>query len=59
MPHASACGGVAARPPALQARPTLAKAASATNPGIPPSSLMSFLRVKPSIAGMVLTDFDK
>ncbi|KXZ43598.1 hypothetical protein GPECTOR_86g392 [Gonium pectorale] len=32
--------------------------ASTTNPGIPPSSLMSFLRVKPSVAGMVLADFD-
>lgn len=33
--------------------------ASASNPGIPPSSLMSFLRVKPSIQGVVLTEFDK
>jgi nicastrin len=32
--------------------------AAATNPGIPPSSLMSFLRVKPSVAGVVLTEFD-
>lgn len=41
------------------ARTITAQAANSTNPGIPPSSLMSFLRVKPSIAGMVLTDFDK
>ncbi|GBF91523.1 nicastrin [Raphidocelis subcapitata] len=33
--------------------------ASADNPGIPPSSLMSFLRVKPSVAGVVLTEFDR
>lgn len=33
--------------------------ASASNPGIPPSSLMSFLRVKPSIQGVVLAEFDK
>ncbi|KAF6250532.1 Nicastrin-domain-containing protein [Scenedesmus sp. NREL 46B-D3] len=32
--------------------------ASASNPGIPPSSLMSFLRVKPSIQGLVLAEFD-
>lgn len=32
--------------------------ASGRNPGIPPSSLMSFLRVKPSIAGVVLGDFN-
>jgi nicastrin len=32
--------------------------ASLRNPGIPPSSLMSFLRVKPRIAGAVLEDFD-
>lgn len=32
--------------------------ASATNPGLPPSSLMSFLRVNASIQGMMLTDFD-
>lgn len=30
--------------------------ADATNPGIPPASLSSFLRVKPSIQGAVLTD---
>lgn len=33
--------------------------ASAANPGVPPSSLMSFLRVKPAIAGVVLTEFDQ
>jgi hypothetical protein len=32
--------------------------ASSSNPGIPPSSLMSFLRVNASIAGLVLTEFD-
>ena len=32
--------------------------ASASNPGIPPCSLMSLLRAKPSIAGVVLADFD-
>eukprot|EP00882_Tetradesmus_deserticola_P034108 GHRQ01039023.1.p1 GENE.GHRQ01039023.1~~GHRQ01039023.1.p1 ORF type:complete len:247 (+),score=90.49 GHRQ01039023.1:183-923(+) len=32
--------------------------ASTSNPGIPPSSLMSFLRVKPSIQGVVLAEFD-
>ncbi|PNW82792.1 hypothetical protein CHLRE_06g294400v5 [Chlamydomonas reinhardtii] len=35
-----------------------AAAASPSNPGIPPSPLMSFLRVKPGTAGMVLADFD-
>lgn len=34
------------------------KEASALNPGIPPSSLMSFLRLKPSIAGAVISEFD-
>ncbi|KAL6750838.1 Nicastrin-domain-containing protein [Haematococcus lacustris] len=33
-------------------------AASAGNPGVPPSSLFSFLRAKPSIAGVVITEFD-
>ena len=32
--------------------------ASTSNPGIPPSSLMSFLRVNKSIQGVVLTEFD-
>lgn len=32
--------------------------ASGHNPGIPPSSLMSFLRVKPGIAGVVLEEFN-
>ncbi|GFH13456.1 nicastrin, partial [Haematococcus lacustris] len=33
--------------------------ASAGNPGVPPSSLFSFLRAKPSIAGVVITEFDR
>ena len=33
--------------------------ASSANPGIPPSSLMSLLRVKPGIAGIVLAEFDR
>lgn len=33
--------------------------ASSSNPGIPPSSLMSFLRINPRIAGVVLTEFDR
>jgi hypothetical protein len=41
----------------LSAQVSVAEA-SASNPGIPPSSLMSFLRVKPSIQGVVLTEFD-
>nr|KYP75974.1 Nicastrin [Cajanus cajan] len=32
--------------------------ASASNPGIPPSSLMTFLEKNPSISGLVLEDFD-
>lgn len=32
--------------------------ASATNPGIPPSSLMAWLRANRSIAGAVLTEYD-
>lgn len=32
--------------------------ASSHNPGLPPSSLMSFLRVKPGISGVVLGDFN-
>ncbi|GLI69868.1 hypothetical protein VaNZ11_014585 [Volvox africanus] len=32
--------------------------ASTANPGLPPSSLTSFLRVNASISGLVLTDFD-
>ncbi len=35
-----------------------AQAASSSNPGIPPSSLMSLLRVKPSVSGLVVADFD-
>ncbi len=30
--------------------------AAASNPGIPPSSLSSFLRVKPSLPGVVLAE---
>ena len=33
--------------------------ASSSNPGVPPSSLMSFLRVKPAVQGVVLTEFDR
>lgn len=33
--------------------------ASASNPGIPPSSLMSFLRVNASIQGVILNEFDQ
>lgn len=33
--------------------------ASSSNPGVPPSSLMSFLRVKPSVQGAVLAEFDR
>ncbi|KAK7305671.1 hypothetical protein VNO77_43580 [Canavalia gladiata] len=32
--------------------------ASASNPGIPPSSLMTFLEKNPAISGVVLEDFD-
>ncbi|KAI4389344.1 hypothetical protein MLD38_001578 [Melastoma candidum] len=32
--------------------------ASASNPGIPPSSLMSFLKKNPATSGVVLEDFD-
>ncbi|KAG2406376.1 Nicastrin Precursor [Vigna angularis] len=32
--------------------------ASSSNPGIPPSSLMSFLEKNPAISGVVLEDFD-
>ena len=35
------------------------EAANAANPGLPPSSLFSFLRAKPSIAGMVVSEFDR
>ena len=35
-----------------------AETASEETPGIPPSSLMSLLRAKPAIAGVVLADFD-
>ncbi|XP_064939098.1 nicastrin-like [Musa acuminata AAA Group] len=34
------------------------KAADVSNPGIPPSSLMTFLRKNSSVAGIVLEDFD-
>ncbi|XP_011085876.1 nicastrin [Sesamum indicum] len=36
----------------------MVKRASTTNPGVPPSSLMTFLRKKPQISGFVLEDFD-
>lgn len=32
--------------------------ASSSNPGVPPSSLFSFLRIKPTLPGLVLSDFD-
>ena len=32
--------------------------ASSAAPGIPPSSLMAFLRAKPALAGLVMADFD-
>lgn len=35
------------------------RAASASTPGVPPSSLMSFLRINASIQGVVLTEFDR
>ncbi|KAF8060585.1 zinc finger CCCH domain-containing protein 40 [Scenedesmus sp. PABB004] len=35
------------------------RGASPANPGIPPSSLMSFLRAKPAIEGVVLAEFDE
>lgn len=47
----------AAQQEAATAQVTVTEA-TASNPGIPPSSLMSFLRVKPSIRGVVLTEFD-
>lgn len=34
------------------------QAASASNPGIPPASLMSFLRINSSIQGVVLAEYD-
>ena len=46
----------AALPPELGA--SVAPASAAT-PGVPPASLMSFLRAKPQIAGAVLTEFDQ
>ncbi|KAK6154117.1 hypothetical protein DH2020_013756 [Rehmannia glutinosa] len=36
----------------------MVKTASTSNPGVPPSSLMTFLRKKPQISGLVLEDFD-
>lgn len=37
---------------------TMSPASSTPNPGIPPSTLMSFLRHKPSIQGVVIEEFD-
>lgn len=34
------------------------QAASDSNPGVPPSSLFAWLKAKPSVAGVVLSDFD-
>ncbi|KAG2497749.1 hypothetical protein HYH03_004021 [Edaphochlamys debaryana] len=50
---AAAAAG-AAEDPLIEVSP-----ASATNPGLPPSALTSFLRVRPDIAGMVIADFDQ
>ncbi|KAH6796470.1 Zn-dependent exopeptidases superfamily protein [Perilla frutescens var. hirtella] len=36
----------------------MVKRASTSNPGVPPSSLMTFLTKKPEISGLVLEDFD-
>ncbi|KAK6127422.1 hypothetical protein DH2020_038843 [Rehmannia glutinosa] len=36
----------------------IVKTASTSNPGVPPSSIMTFLRKKPQISGLVLEDFD-
>lgn len=43
------------KPWALQA---VVAVASRSNPGVPPGSLTSFLRAKPSVAAAALTDFD-
>ncbi|GFR49894.1 hypothetical protein Agub_g11998 [Astrephomene gubernaculifera] len=56
--NASALLAAAQTAATLEAPQVSVQSASAANPGIPPSSLMSFLRVKPSIAGAVLSDFD-
>ncbi|CAA0814554.1 Nicastrin [Striga hermonthica] len=42
----------------LASESIMVKAASTSNPGVPPSSLMTFLRKKPLISGLVLEDFD-
>ncbi|XP_057807226.1 nicastrin isoform X3 [Salvia miltiorrhiza] len=36
----------------------MVRKASTSNPGVPPSSLMTFLTKKPEISGLVLEDFD-
>ncbi|PIN06941.1 Transmembrane glycoprotein nicastrin [Handroanthus impetiginosus] len=43
---------------ALRNESIIVKTASTSNPGVPPSSLMTFLRKKPKISGLVLEDFD-
>ncbi|KAL8550141.1 hypothetical protein ACS0TY_008822 [Phlomoides rotata] len=42
----------------LRTESVAVKTASTLNPGVPPSSLMTFLRKKPQISGLVLEDFD-
>ncbi|KAL7094348.1 hypothetical protein ACP275_11G097700 [Erythranthe tilingii] len=42
----------------LKTESIIVKTASTSNPGVPPSSLMTFLRKKPQISGLVLEDFD-
>jgi len=44
-----------ALPQSVQAK---VQAASDSNPGVPPSSLFAWLKAKPSVAGVVLSDFD-
>ncbi|KAJ6738502.1 NICASTRIN [Salix koriyanagi] len=42
----------------LELKNITVSSASTSNPGIPPSSLMAFLKKNPSTSGMVLEDFD-
>ncbi|CAK7338948.1 unnamed protein product [Dovyalis caffra] len=42
----------------LESKNIMVSSASTSNPGIPPSSLMAFLKKNPSTSGMVLEDFD-
>ncbi|GLC56142.1 hypothetical protein PLESTB_001073200 [Pleodorina starrii] len=50
---AAQAAAAALDPPRVRSQP-----ASASTPGLPPSSLSSFLRVRPSVAGLLLADFD-